>query len=256
MNEKAETYTFNNIDPETGRVLITPHGPDPILYGIRGETPSAVKQAHKIVKSLEPVERWMIFRTNHGTDAHLRKAKGINAVLPYHSVILKGRVKGAPRIVPRRHVVFTVEDASGWIDCAAYEPTGELRKAAAQLIDGDTVKVYGGVRPASHKHGLTVNLEKIRVEALASETVLSNPSCPKCGKRMSSMGRNQGFRCDKCGFRDKVITKIVTEVERTVEKKLYVTSPRSQRHLTKPLSRYGKEKEGRLERLIKRWHSP
>jgi tRNA(Ile2)-agmatinylcytidine synthase len=256
MNEKTVPYTFNNIDPETGRVLITPHGPDPILYGIRGETPSAVKQAHRIVKSVEPVERWMIFRTNHGTDAHLRKAKGISAVLPYHSVILKGRVEGTPKIVPRRHVVFTIEDASGRIDCAAYEPTGELRKAAAQLIEGDTVEVYGGVRPASHKHGLTVNLEKIRVVNLMPMEVLSNPSCPKCGKRMSSMGKNQGFRCDKCGFRDKTLTKIATEVKRTVEKKLYITSPRSQRHLTKPLSRYGKEKKRKTERLIRRWHFP
>jgi tRNA(Ile2)-agmatinylcytidine synthase len=256
MNEKTAPYTFNNIDPETGRVLITPHGPDPILYGIRGETPSAVKEACRIVKSVEPIERWMIFRTNHGTDAHLRKLKAISEVSPYHSVILKGKVKGTPRIVPRRHVVFTVEDASGRIDCAAYEPTGDLRKAAAQLIEGDTVEVYGGVRPASSKHGLTVNLEKIRVVNLMPMTVLSNPSCPKCGKRMSSMGKNQGFRCDKCGFRDKTLTKIVTEVERTFEKKLYITSLRSQRHLTKPLSRYGREKKGKTERLIRRWHFP
>jgi tRNA(Ile2)-agmatinylcytidine synthase len=255
MNEKTASRTFNNIDPETGRVLITPHGPDPILYGIRGETPSSVKQAHRAVKSLEPIERWMIFRTNHGTDAHLRKAEEISAVLPYHSVILRGRVNGAPRIVPRRHVVFTVEDACGTLDCAAYEPTGELRKAAAQLIEGDTVEVYGGVRPASHKHGLTVNLEKIGVVNLVPKTVLSNPCCPKCGKRMSSMGKNQGFRCDKCRFRDKTLTKTVTEVKRTIEKKLYVTSPRSQRHLTKPLSRYGKEKKDKTESLIKRWQS-
>jgi tRNA(Ile2)-agmatinylcytidine synthase len=256
MNEKTAPYTFNNIDPETGRVLITPHGPDPILYGIRGETPSAVKQACRIVKSLEPVERWMIFRTNHGTDAHLRKVKGISEVLPYHSVIMEGWVNGAPKIVPRRHVVFSIEDASGRIDCAAYEPTGELRKAAVQLIGGDIVEVYGGVRPASHKYGLTVNLEKIRVVNLTPMTVLSNPSCPKCGKRMSSMGKNQGFRCDKCGFRDKTLTKIATESARSVEKKLHVTSPRSQRHLTKPLCRYGREKKGKPERLIRRWRFP
>jgi tRNA(Ile2)-agmatinylcytidine synthase len=237
-------------------VLITPHGPDPILYGIRGETPSAVKQAHKVVKSLEPIERWMIFRTNHGTDAHLRNVEAICQISAYNPVILKGKVNGTPRIVPRRHVVFSIEDASGKIDCAAYEPTDKLRKAAAQLIKGDLVEVYGGVRPASSKHGLTVNLEKIRIVSLAPKTVSSNPLCPKCGKRMSSMGKNQGFRCDKCGFRDKTLTKIVSEVERSLEKKLYVTSPRSQRHLTKPLCRYGKEKKGKPERLIRGWHFP
>jgi len=49
MNEKTMPLTFNNVDPETERVLITPRGPDPILYGIRGETPLAVKQAHEMV---------------------------------------------------------------------------------------------------------------------------------------------------------------------------------------------------------------
>ncbi|HEX69135.1 MAG TPA: DUF1743 domain-containing protein, partial [Candidatus Bathyarchaeota archaeon] len=63
MDRETKPYTFNNIDPETGRILITPRGPDPILYGIRGESPEIVKKAHEMVKVLEPVERWVIFRT-------------------------------------------------------------------------------------------------------------------------------------------------------------------------------------------------
>ncbi|MEM2393842.1 MAG: DUF1743 domain-containing protein, partial [Candidatus Bathyarchaeia archaeon] len=66
MDKATAPLTFNNIDPETGRVLITPRGPDPILFGIRGETPEAVKKAFLMVRAFEPIERWVIFRTNHG----------------------------------------------------------------------------------------------------------------------------------------------------------------------------------------------
>ncbi|MFB0514455.1 MAG: DUF1743 domain-containing protein, partial [Candidatus Bathyarchaeia archaeon] len=130
MNEKMKPLTFNNVDPETGRVLVTPRGPDPILYGIRGETPFAVKQAHEMVRSLESIERWVIFRTNHGTDAHLRKFNSIADVQPYQPAIVQGTVSQQPHIVPRRHVIFSIKDENSVIDCAAYAPTGELRKVA------------------------------------------------------------------------------------------------------------------------------
>jgi len=256
MNEKTAPLTFNNVDPETGRVLITPHGPDPILYGIRGETPAVVKKAHKMIHSLEPVERWTIFRTNHGTDAHLRRIKSISEVLPYHPIVVRGTVTRAPQIVPRRHVIFSISDKTGQIDCAAYEPTGDLRKAAKQLIIGDHVEAYGGVRPSSSKHLVTVNLEKFRVLSLAPKIILHNPLCPQCGKRMKSMGANKGFRCEKCGFRGEKLEKVKVKVNRDLKQRLYVTSPRSQRHLTKPLSRYGMEKKARLKKMILDWHFP
>jgi len=256
MNEKTAPLTFNNVDPETGRVLITPHGPDPILYGIRGETPAAVKRAHKIVHSLEPIERWTIFRTNHGTDAHFRNINSISEVFPYHPIVVRGTVTRTPQIIPRRHVIFSIGDQTGQIDCAAYEPTGDLRKAAKQLIIGDHVEAYGGVRPSSSKRLVTVNLEKFRVLRLAPKIVFHNPLCPQCGKRMESMGANKGFRCEKCGLRGRKLEKVAIRLKRDLKQKLYVTSPRSQRHLTKPLSRYGLEKTGKPKKMILNWHSP
>jgi len=80
--------------------------------------------------------------------------------------------------------------------------------------------------------------------------------CPQCGKRMKSMGTNKGFRCEKCGFRGEKLEKVKVKVNRDLKQKLYVTSPRSQRHLTKPLSRYGLEKKGRLKKMILDWHFP
>jgi tRNA(Ile2) C34 agmatinyltransferase TiaS len=46
-------------------------------------------------------------------------------------------------------------------------------------------------------------------------------------------------------------------VKRGLKAGLYVTSTRSQRHLTKPLSRYGLEKHGvEADAMIENWHSP
>ncbi len=256
MNRKTQPETFNNIDPETKRILITPRGPDPILYGIRGETAEAVLQAHKIIQPLEPVERWVVFRTNHGTDAHLRRVKRISDIQPYHPVIVTGTVASAPRLVPRRHRIFTIRDKTGTADCAAYEPTGTLRKIARQLIIGDLVEVHGGVRPSSTEHPLTINLEKLRILKLAPKLTTRNPECIRCGKRTTSMGAGQGFRCPKCGFRSSTMRKTVVEHKRPITEGLFITSPRSQRHLTKPLNRYGKEKGSEPKIVLARWHHP
>jgi tRNA(Ile2)-agmatinylcytidine synthase len=149
--------------------------------------------------------------------------------------------------------LFTIEDESGEIDCAAYEPTGELQKVARQLIVGDVIEAHGGVRPPSANRPLTINLEKFNVLDLAPKIILRNPLCPECGKRMESMGKEKGFRCPKCGFRSSKLKKMRTEQERGLANGLYVTSPRSQRHLTKPLCRYGLEKSGSPQSMIKEW---
>ncbi len=67
------------------------------------------------------------------------------------------------------------------------------------------------------------------------------------------MGTGQGFRCDRCGFRSSCVQKLRVEENRDLAKGLYVTSPRSQRHLTKPLSRYGLEKRGKPAKMILDW---
>lgn len=257
MEKLTKPFTFNNVDSDKGRVIITPRGPDPILFGIRGETPRVVWRAFKIVKPLEQVERWLIFRSNQGTDAHLKRINALNQIEPYQSVVVKGVVSRSPRLVPLRHLIFSVRDETGEVDCAAYEPTGTLRKVARKLIVGDSVEIYGAVRKVSPSERLTVNLEKIRVLSLGPKTVLQNPSCPKCSKRLESMGKDKGFRCKKCGVRFNDARKVKTVTERDLQLGFYVTSNRSQRHLTKPLRRYGMEKHGAVaEDMIEIWHSP
>jgi len=257
MDKATMPYTFNNVDMEKHRIIITPRGPDPILFGIRGETAETVKKAFEIVKPLEPVERWVIFRTNQGTDAHLKKVEKLSQIRPYNPVIAKGIVFTNPKIIPRRHVFFSIKDESGQVECAAYEPTGALRKTAIKLVVGDHVEVYGGVRKPSGDIPLTINLEKIRLLKLAPKISYQNPMCPKCGRRLKSMGKGQGFRCKKCSSKYPNMKKVEVKIRRELKKGIYITSTRSQRHLTKPHQRYGMEKYGRtVEKLIEDWHFP
>ncbi|MCL2477436.1 tRNA(Ile)(2)-agmatinylcytidine synthase [Candidatus Bathycorpusculum sp.] len=242
MDKTTAPHTFNNIDPEKGRVIITPRGPDPILFGIRGESPQILQTALNLVKPQEPIERWVIFRSNQGTDAHLNPTTPLAKLVPYCSVIAKGTVAQSPRIIPRRHVIFSIADGTTEVDCAAYEPTGTLRKTAWELRTGDTVEVYGAVHKATATRPLTINLEKIKVLTLQKQIQTQNPLCPNCKKRLKSMGKNQGFRCEKCNIRFPDLKKQETNLPRTLTPGLYITSTRSQRHLTKPLRRYGQEK--------------
>jgi tRNA(Ile2)-agmatinylcytidine synthase len=257
MDAALQPYTFNNVDLETRRVIITPRGPDPLLFGIRGETPQIVMQAFGMVKPLEPVERWVIFRSNQGTDMHLKKIETLSQAQPYSSIVAKGTVSRNPEVVPVRHVIFGLADQTAQVDCAAYEPTGALRKIARELVVGDEIEIYGAVRKPHAGKPLTINLEKINVLKLIPASRSQNPMCPTCAKRLKSMGKNQGLRCEKCKAKFKSLKKQDFAQERTLKTGLYVTSTRSQRHLTKPLRRYGLEKSiYTTPKLIEEWHSP
>jgi tRNA(Ile2)-agmatinylcytidine synthase len=256
MDQMLQPTVFNNVDAEKNRIIITPRGPDPILFGIRGETADVVKQAFRLIKPLEPVERWTIFRSNQGTDAHLTRVNSIKNLKRFNSVILKSVVSQNPRIIPVRHVLFSVKDTFSEIDCIAYEPTGDLRKAARELVIGDCVEVVGAVNRATKDKHLTLNLEKINVLTLNQKLVQQNPFCPACQKRLKSMGKHQGLRCEQCGKKFANLKKQETVLPRTLKQGLYVTSTRSQRHLTKPLRRFGQEKQGESVMLVKDWHFP
>jgi tRNA(Ile2)-agmatinylcytidine synthase len=256
MDEVLRPLTFNNVDTEKHRIIITPRGPDPIFFGIRGETPQIIKQAFSMVKVLEPIGGWMVFRTNQGTDAHFTNLASLDQAQPYRSIIAKGTVSGLPHAIPGRHVIFSVKDETAEIDCAAYEPTGSLRNISRKLIIGDLVEVYGAVRRSPASRLLTINLEKISILQLISEMHSQNPMCSNCGKRLKSLGKNQGLRCPKCGKKFSNLKKIEISKERCLKTGLYITSPRSQRHLTKPLRRYGQEKQQTEPiKLIDEWTS-
>ena len=252
MDVKTRDSTYNNVDEE-GRILITPHGPDPVLYGIRGESPEGVHEANSIIKSYEKIERWMIFRSNQGTDAHYSKKTNIQKIKPYNPVIVEGKVNGNPKTLMGGHVIFPLTDSTGSVDCAAYEPTGNFRKKIRELIKGDQVRVYAGVRP--RKKSFTLNIEKLEILELVEQEILENPRCPLCTSSMESMGKEKGYRCRKCGFRDSSLTKISRKIQRNISSRLYIPDKNAQRHLTKPLERYGREKKYIKKPLITNWVS-
>ena len=254
MNEEMWQVTFNNVDPETGRILITPRGPDPILCGVRGETPEAVRKAFHMLQIREPVEAWMIFRTNQGTDAHLTRSCKISELQDYSSVVVEGIVKEKPRTIRGGHVIFVLEDETGSVNCAAYEPTGRFRETVRQLEAGDQVRGYGGMRSADEWIPKTLNLEKLEILELAACTSSHNPVCPDCGKRMKSAGRSQGYRCERCGRQ--ATSKIQQASIRDLVKRIYLPPPRAHRHLTKPEVRYLRTRTEISGPPSPEWHFP
>ena len=196
-------------------------------------------EAHNLVRVHEPVERWLIYRTNQATDAHLRKAK-ISEVKPYWSVVVEGVVSEKPKTIAGGHVIFRIRDESGEIDCAAYEPTRQFRTVVRKLDVGDMVRVYGGVKEKPELP-LTINLEKIAVLRLKPYLRRVNPTCRRCGKRTKSVGRNKGFVCKKCKLRFTVGSAKYEEVPREIGLGLYEVPPRARRHLAMPFIRVSQE---------------
>ncbi|MEM4718376.1 MAG: tRNA(Ile)(2)-agmatinylcytidine synthase [Desulfurococcaceae archaeon] len=232
-----------NYDYEVGKALITPRGPDPVLLGLRGENPFVLIEAFKRLKISEPVEYIALFRTNQHTDCHLRKVESIYDIKPYMCVIVKGYVSTKPRRVIGGHVFFKLCDDSHCIDIAVYEPSKSMRTIVEKLAIGDEIEVYGCTRPPSSAHGLTLNAEKINVLRLVELYVEENPHCPRCGARMESMGKNKGYRCKRCKYRDQSIIKLRIKVEREITPGIYQPPKRAFKHHMKPIERIGREKK-------------
>jgi len=254
MNEETRSVTFNNIDPESRRILITPRGPDPILCGVRGESPEAVCKAFHMLRFREPIEAWMIFRTNQGTDAHLVRHYRISELQDHSAVVVEGIVKEKPRTIRGGHVIFPLEDKTGSVHCAAYEPTGRFREIVRKLEPGDRVRVFGGIRAAGKETPRTINLEKLEILKLTVCMSSHNPICSRCGKRMKSAGRGQGYRCECCGGH--ATSKIQQAVGRALEERVYLPPPRAHRHLTKPEVRYLRTRDGISPQPLAQWHFP
>ncbi|MDH7556594.1 MAG: tRNA(Ile)(2)-agmatinylcytidine synthase [Candidatus Methanosuratincola sp.] len=239
MDQGTYPYTFNNLDYETGRVLITPHGSDPILFGVRGEYPSVLRQALKMLK-FSGGEMWVIYRSNQGTDAHLINNSAVAELRPYQAAVLEGKLMGTPKVIRGGHAIAELGDATGRIDIAAYEKSGEIQKVLRELLPGDRVRAYGGVIPhEGQPTRLTLNLEKLEVLELIT-AVARSPLCGKCKVRMKAKGRNKGYKCEKCGLEAKY--SIMESLDRKAKKGVFLPPSRSVRHLTKPLQRYGMEK--------------
>ena len=251
----AETapYTFNNYDKAHHRVLILPHGADPVFCGVRGESAEIVCSALRKLRISEKLEGYMVFRTNQGTNQHLQNEVGFADIKCYTAGFSQCKVNSRPTVIKGGHAMFSVRDPIGAVvNAAVYEPT-DMVGIASKLEVGDVIRIGFGVRKPSSKHLRVLNVEYLQVLETNEIFETVNPLCLPCNKRMKSEGTNKGFRCRKCGLRISEVKKILIPKPRMIETKLFVPTPRAHRHLTKPIHRYGMEKNVKSTSEINLW---
>ncbi|WP_456396091.1 tRNA(Ile2) 2-agmatinylcytidine synthetase TiaS [Thermococcus sp.] len=221
-------FTYDNVDPNKRTVLITPHGKDPVLAGIRGIDAGKVLQTFELVRFGEPVAFYQFYKTNQNTDDHLTPKK-IGELKLYDSAVVRGKV--ARSYWERgRHVFFELEDETGKIRVAAFEPTKKFRNYVRKLLPGDEIIAAGGVK--EHEGVLTLNLEKFYPVKLVPKIEYRKPRCPRCGGTMKSKG--DYLKCKRCGY--KMPKKLIpVEVPRELERKIYEVPPDARKHLSRPL---------------------
>ena len=231
MDKKTFPDTFENIDYGENYIAIEPKTPCPVLYGIRSNTVEALKTAKGIVSVGEPVVDWCIFKTNQHTDMHIQKVDNIDSMKQFGCYEVVGEVKNKPKIIDGGHMFFYIFDESGEIECGAYEPTKSFRNTVSDLRPGDIIRVFGGIGEQN-----TFNIEKFQVISL-NDVEYKNPVC-ECGKRMTSAGKNKGFKCKKCGKKIESSKKVPIIINRNLKNsKFYETPVSARRHLSKPLCR-------------------
>ena len=207
MDKETFPDTFENIDYCEDYIAIEPKTPCPVLYGIRSNEPDALKKAKSIVEVSEPIVDWCIFKTNQHTDMHIQKASDIASMNQYGCYEVVGEVKNKPTIIDGGHMFFYIFDETGEIECGAYEPTKDFRKIVSHLRPGDVIRVFGGIGEQN-----TFNIEKFQVIKL-NDVEYQNPIC-ECGKRMTSAGKNKGFKCKKCGNKIQSNKKVPIKIKR------------------------------------------
>lgn len=231
MDKETFPDTFENIDYDEDYIAIEPKTPCPVLYGIRSNNVEALEVAKNIVKVSEPIEDYCIFLTNQHTDMHIQKVDNISQMKQFGCYEIVATVKDRPHVIDGGHMFFSIFDESGEIECGAYEPTKNFRKTVSHLREGDVIKLYGGIGEQN-----TFNIEKFQVIKL-NDVEYQNPIC-ECGKRMTSAGKNKGFKCKKCGKKIESDEKVPIMINRFLKNaQFYETPVSARRHLSKPLSR-------------------
>ncbi|MBQ3735931.1 MAG: DUF1743 domain-containing protein [Candidatus Methanomethylophilaceae archaeon] len=235
IREMDFTYetTFNSWEERTHKVAMVPATPCPVLYGLRGDDMEDLIPASFMIKS-ERKYRWVIFLTNQGTDDHI--ITQYEEMRPNASYLVQGKVVSNARHIKGGHTFIDIETKCGIVTCGAYEPSKEFRYAFDRLIPGDFIEVMGEFR----EEPATLNVEKLHVISIVPDIQkTSNPRCPVCGKRMTSRGKDQGFRCRACHTKTKEFG--TEERTRWIVPGWYEPPTAARRHLSKPLKRMGLE---------------
>jgi tRNA(Ile2)-agmatinylcytidine synthase len=235
--EQGYPTVWDTVDRGAAEAICVPNAPGPILYGIRGDEPTAVQAVAEQIAAAdgtERVDRRATFLTNQATDQHLA-AGSIGSLREGAGYRVDGVVGTEPETRQGGHVFFRLAEAASGddiqgVDCVAFEPTKRFRDHIRNLRVGDRLTVCG-----EYSDG-TIKLEKVAVREL-NRIEQVTPECPDCGRRMKSAGRDQGYRCRDCGT--SAPGKVAREVDRDLEAGWYEVPPAARRHIAKPLVRGG-----------------
>lgn len=180
-------------DPRTRRLLVAPHTSCPVLFGLRSTRRAPLLAARPHIRS-EPVDRWVVFRTNQASGDHLAD-RPVADLGPFRSARFEATVRAAPESRVGGHVLLPLADGLGRpVDCLAFEPTKTLPKVAASLVPGDRLVAWG-----SRGADAVFRLEGLRLlEVLPRLGPLRPPRCLRCGRSTSSLGAGRGYRCPGC----------------------------------------------------------
>ncbi len=253
LNDESFPHTFNNFDYKQNRILIAPHGPDPVFCGIRGEDPTNTTLFIKNLQINEDLDGYMVFRSNQGTNLHLTNERRISQILPFTSGHINCQLITKPNIINGGHIIFHVkDDFNDTLPVAVYEPTRLTRVAELLEID-DKIEIGYGAHVKSNNQK-TLNLEYLLIKELKEILYFKNPICEKCGKSTKSEGKNKGFQCSRCKIKKRNEPKTTIKKNRELICGLYIPAPIANRHLTKPFFRYNNEKrydEKQISYLLK-----
>ena len=228
---RTSPYTFLNYDYESRKQLITPHGLDPVLYGVRGEYPEILLKALDVIRVGEPPTHFTIFRTNQATDAHVRTLKPISMLRVYDCTEVCGTIRQL-KTLPGPHVAISICDNTDCITAMVYRETGRLLREVQYLKEGDTICIRGCVK--QHKGFLSFNVEKIYA-CIREEIHTIKPRCPICGSTLKSKGRNTLY-CHNCNRKFNDLLFRLEQYPR-LECKVLEPSPAAFHHLMMPLQR-------------------
>ncbi len=232
MNKELFPLTFGNVDGN--RILIAPKGPDPVLFGIRGETPEIVYKAFQMIEH-EDIELWAIFRTNQATSTHIRSIKNVEEAHPYETVMIECQVISADR--KNDKVFLKASVVGGYVEGIAYRLQRTLQSNILKLRPNDKIKLVIAI---TEKTGNTIrgNIEEFVPITLEPETITKNSRCPRCCARLKKKSKNIMY-CKKCGLRIQGVFKITIRIPRRELSigKRYLPPPKAYRHLTMPNER-------------------
>ncbi len=228
-------HTWDTVDWIQNSVVCVPHSSDPVLYGIRGDSPFAVARAVSCIRS-ESFPWGQIWLTNQGTDAHLLTGQ-IGSLKENSSYQVRGTVLHQPVTGTGGHVCLVIGDEGGELTCMAFEPTKGFRQQVRLLIPGDQIIAVGSFLNS------TLNLEKFCLCSSVRDERRTAPYCKTCQKQMTSAGAGKGYKCRKCGARNPS-PEIIT-CKREILPGWYEVPPSARRHLARPLIR-GKEEPANI----------